>query len=608
MKKLLTIFSIILCFVMCLCFVSCGEETNGGNTAESEDNVIVSFDAQGGTITGKTAFEIAKGEKIGEDQIPIAEKSGFDFKGWAYDEAGDSLWSEEDIFDKNTVLYAVWEEAFVTVNFNIMGGDLISGSIDIQVKRGARITEYDFPVLEMNGYDLACWSYTKNSKYNVWDEDDVFEEDTTLYAVWEETPSITISFFTAGGDVIDGKTEIQIKKDAKLSIADFPEVEREGYEFVCWSYTKNDPDDAWDPSDKFREDTTLYAVWKEEARITISFLAVGGDVIDGKTEIQIKKGEKLNPADLPEVKREYFDFVCWSYTKNEPSDEWYEGDMFYYDTTLYAVWAIKEPSGDISQKTVTITFNTGSGYFAGDEYEITIEKDGRLTDLPIPVHDNPSMEFDGWYKDALFQEAVSYSDKYSSDTTLYAKWIEHVQCIDGSYNHLWGSWEESFMKKQRQCSRPGCGAIECVNYNNVTAAVLGNNPSMQIKGSTDKFYVVPFTNLVNGKWNDSYGEVVCPKGTGEAYVTFTFVEATVLDRIYFKGEGVTSINVYVKYEGDEEFTLVGICGGTAITDETPFLETDTERKIVSVRFVETNPPQGTSKWQEVAFVKIPNEE
>ena len=163
------------------------------------------------------------------------------------------------------------------------------------------------------------------------------------------------------------------------------------------------------------------------------------------------------------------------------------------------------------------------------------------------------------------------------------------------------------MSKERTCSRGGCGEKEIVNYENITVSALGSAPGSQIEGNKETFYDVPFTNLINNRWDEGFGEFIGPRGGKMSYVQFNLIEAMVLDRIYFKGEGVTSINVFVQYEGESDFTLVGICGGSPDKESTPFVEPDSSKKILSVKFVEDNPPNGTSKWQEVAFVKVAEE-
>ena len=306
---------------------------------------------------------------------------------------------------------------------------------------------------------------------------------------------------------------------------------------------------------------------------------------------------------------------------------------------------------DNGKEKVIVEFNTGMGYFEDEAlYEIKVDKGGRLSSFPTPAHDNPDMLFGGWYKDDKFTVQASRSDKYESDTMLYACWIERMMCTDGTYDHLYsswdtdtlpsctkpgtvarycnfcnaketrpgdsakghlfGSWTEVFMARERVCTRIGCGEKEMQSFDDVTLAALGSSPSNQIDGSTAMFYGVPFTNLINGNWNDSgsNGGVLSPKGQGTAYVIFTLIEPMTLDRIYFKGDGSISMNIYVQYEGEDTFTFIGLCGGVADKENTPFKTPDTTKNIVKVKLQEDNPPNGTSLWQEIAFVRISGEE
>ncbi|MBO5261662.1 MAG: InlB B-repeat-containing protein [Clostridia bacterium] len=401
-------------------------------------------------------------------------------------------------------------------------------------------------------------------------------------------------------------------------------------------------------------------------KITVQFRGNGkGADFEGSTSVEINKGGKLDVTQMPSVYRDGYEFDYWAYdTKGD--NQWNEGDVFNQTTILYAIWTstgstpgtgsstpdtgsstdpIDPPDNPPSTTNVTVEFNTGTGYFTDATlYEATVKVGGRLGSFPTPVHDNAAMLFSGWYKDSACTIPASLSDKYEADTMLYAYWIEQAECTDGSYNHLYsgwdvdqkadcvkpgtyarycdycndkqikvgdpalghqfGQWQEAFMARQRTCQRLGCGEIEIENFKNVTVSVLGSKPAEQITGSTTNFYVVPFTNLINNRWDEGHGEFVGPKGNGTAYVQFNLLEPTTLDRIYFKGEGVTSINVYVQYEGEDDFTLVGICGGCSDKEDTPFVEPDSSKNILSIKFVEDNPPNGTSKWQEVAFVKV----
>ena len=406
--------------------------------------------------------------------------------------------------------------------------------------------------------------------------------------------------------------------------------------------------------------------------IYITFELRGGEIVDGDEEIEIEAGSKLKKSQFPEVEKEGYILEYWAYDRNG-EDEWKSRDTFDEDTPLYAIWVKDDAENNNNDSTggnnttpstggntdndddtptvtekVTIEFNTGDGYFTNSaDYEVTINKGGRLNSFPKPVHENPAMAFEKWYKDPSFKNAASLSDKYEADTVLYARWVQQAECTDGSYNHSYlawddgnkatctkpgtserycqycnnkeikegdpalghqfGMWQEAFMSKERICNRAGCGEKEIVTYENITVSALGSAPGNQIVGNKETFYDVPFTNLINNRWDEGFGEFIGPRGGNMSYVQFNLIEAMVLDRIYFKGEGVTSINVFVQYEGEDDFTLLGVCGGAPTKETTPFVTPDTTRKIVSVKFVEDTPPQGTSKWQEVAFVKVAKE-
>lgn len=388
--------------------------------------------------------------------------------------------------------------------------------------------------------------------------------------------------------------------------------------------------------------------------------------------IKIDKGGKVKKSQVPVAERDGYEFLGWSYRRNDPelSMEWVASDKFDDDTTLYAQWeqvgegdsgntdnsSGTDNSGgntdnpDPEVETITIRFNTGVGYFEDGQYRMEIEKNSWLgkDDVRDPICDNLAMKFNGWFMDETLTTKYSPSFEFTEDTTLYASWTEMTSCSDGSYNHKWGqwdtdtlptctkagtqaqycekcsakntitgdpatghnwrNWEEGFMRRERYCQRAGCDGAEFQEFKNITGSVLGNTPGSQIEGNSEAFYNVPFINLVNDRWDEGHGEFVGPKGTGSAYVQFNLIEATTIDRIYFKGSGVTLINVFVQYEGESDFVRVGGCGSAATKEDAPFVEPDSSKKIVAIKFVEDNPPNGTSQWQEVAFVSVTTEE
>ena len=421
-----------------------------------------------------------------------------------------------------------------------------------------------------------------------------------VIACGNDTPPVTqssvdekveITFSANRGTIVDGNSEVKINKGSKLSESKMPLVEREGYEFLYWSYDRTG-NTEWDPVEKFNEDTTLYAVWQE-----VGSGNNGGNNNGGNGE----GGEDNTDKEM-----------------------------------------------------VTVKFNTGVGYFEDNKYTYSVEKNGFFTGaLPTPVSDNPAHKFEGWFKDAAFTVVASRSDQYSADTELYAYWSTLTQCTDGSYDHTWSGWEETvaptctkagtnsqfcttcnaenkmtgspatghdyrpweegFLRRERTCKIPGCGYEQYQEFENITLSTLGKTPASQMSlqmssgwGSTR------VTCLVDGSWDQPDGAVFCGNGC-EVKVTINLLTASPMDRIYVKGRGQgAGFNIYVQYEGDSDYTLAG--AGSFLSDAQnadkdnrviPFAPVDNTRNVVSVQIVMTTCSQGQDYWEEVAFIKIP---
>ena len=622
MKKIL---ALIIFALLSFALISCGDTQGntgssvGGENEEPKEEmetvtvcfVVLEKDAE---LDGKDTVRVEKGGKLKNSKIPDVYRPGYVLEGWAYDQNGDDMWDASDGFRRDTILYAVWGEDTgdggvddttgekVTIVFKANGVDVeLGGAQYVEIAKGGRLRGEQLPDAYRPCFRLEGWSYDPYGEI-MWSSDDIFGTDTILYAIWSYEPDdgnddgtdsgngsvssekVTVNFRGNGkGAEIIGELAAYVEKGGTLSVAQVPEAYRDGYSFEGWAYDQKG-DKMWTKADSFSEDAVLYAIWVEDSN-------GGGD--NGGAD----NGDNPTP-----------------------------------------------PSG---KDTVTVEFNTGMGYFEDEAlYEVEVEKGGRLNGLPTPLHENPAMLFDGWYKDAAFTVLVSRSDKYDANTTLYACWIERMICTDGTYDHLYSSWDtdtmptctkpgtvarycnfcnakevrsgdpakghqfsswaETFMARERTCTRLGCGEKEIESFDDVTMQVLGSVPTRQIEGSISAFFGVPLTNLVNGKWNDNSdnGGVLAPNGSGTAHVIFNFVEATALDRIYFKGDGTVNMNIYVQYEGEEDFTFIGLCGGTSEKENTPFKTPDPTKKIVKVKLQEEDPRRGESLWQEVAFVKI----
>ena len=95
------------------------------------------------------------------------------------------------------------EEVKVTVIFNPMGGNVISGQVEVLVKRGSKLTATDVPVVEMDGYTFLYWAIDEEGEYE-WSISDRILRDTELYAIWEADEGTSSS--STGGSSSTGSS------------------------------------------------------------------------------------------------------------------------------------------------------------------------------------------------------------------------------------------------------------------------------------------------------------------------------------------------------------------------------------------------------------------
>ena len=387
--------------------------------------------------------------------------------------------------------------------------------------------------------------------------------------------------------------------------------------------------------------------------VTIYYEPGLGRLEDGELEAEVERGSVCK--DHPTPNRNGYTFTGW-YIDEDCTQLVTDGNCYREDeTTLYAGWVRKI----FSNETITIAYDTGLGRFDNmDDYERKVEKDTRNDEHPTPIHDNPAMKFDGWYLDSEFDIPLSASYKFSSDTYLYAKWTKMTECADGGYTHRWSywdtgklptceemgtqvrycydcnfedttkgdppkghdwsRWQEAFMREERHCKRTGCNKIEKLDYENITVDLLGDNAIKQIK--VDGEYCSEnssVTSLFDDNWKEpSFGGFASNGQSDTLSVMVTLLEPTTFDRVYFKGRGVGSVYIQVLYQGDSNYTPAGVSAfvGTAedsypIEEMTiPYAEIDTSRAVVAVRFLQNNPPNAASVWEEFAFVRIGTKE
>lgn len=145
----------------------------------AEESCQVSFDGNGGSVELNNK-NIVKDGVYGT--LPIGIREGYGFLGWFTEpEGGEQVTSSTKVEKtENHTLYAHWQIASCTINFETNGGSVETDCIT--VSRGEKYGTLPKPTKK--GYYFVGW-YTGKSSGKKISEEDIVNENQTLYAHWQ---------------------------------------------------------------------------------------------------------------------------------------------------------------------------------------------------------------------------------------------------------------------------------------------------------------------------------------------------------------------------------------------------------------------------------------
>ena len=196
-KRLSKIVALLVALAMCFGLMTACAPDDPESDPEPT-TYTVTFDANGGTLSGSATVEVEEGEKI--TGAPTASRDGYTFDGWfTAATGGDEVSLSTYTVTADVTLYAQYTEdkepepepepTMFTVTFDANGGTL-EGSATVEVEEGAKIEGAPTAVKEgstFNGWfdaatggnavDLSAYTVTK---------------DVTLYAQYTEDLDIRL--------------------------------------------------------------------------------------------------------------------------------------------------------------------------------------------------------------------------------------------------------------------------------------------------------------------------------------------------------------------------------------------------------------------------------
>ncbi len=371
----------------------------------------ITYDANG----GENAPE--EGKKPHEMSYNISSekptRTGYSFAGWSTTRNGSIEYTGGETYETNAdlTLYAVWnQDAVITYNPN--GGT--GNEVTENKKYGETYTIAENTFIREN-YIFEGWSTTDTGtvEYTVGQE---YTENSslTLYAVWKE--ELKVTYNPNGGD---GEVVVENKNyDETYTIAGNT-FTRENYIFDGWSTTDTGTVE-YTVGQEYTENSslTLYAVWKEELKVTYN--PNGGD---GEVVVENKNYGETYTISSTIPTRAGFDFTGWS-TSATGAVEYTAGQEYTEDSslTLYAVWGTQE---------YVITYDANGG----ENAPASVIKESDVT--YIITSDEPTYSgfaFLGWSETSDGSVTYVAGDEYTenSSLTLYAVWSEQYYLVDGT--------------------------------------------------------------------------------------------------------------------------------------------------------------------------------
>ena len=240
---------------------------NGVSHNESGASMfLISFDANGGQFKAgdKTNKLLKVGDKITPDEIIPPTRGDTVFAGWATSKDAEKPDTSLGVSDKAKTVYAVWKKMFTIVfdaNGSVFAGDsktkakLVAEGAAIDVD-GVGLPQNFTTDEEIKMY-FSGWALKADAT-----AEDILESlgtataNDTLYAVWTEAPTFTVTYDTRGFGVI-----VDYVQDGNKTVKpDDPKAA--GYKFAGWFTDTSFADDkAFDADKAIAENVVAYAKW-----------------------------------------------------------------------------------------------------------------------------------------------------------------------------------------------------------------------------------------------------------------------------------------------------------------------------------------------------------
>lgn len=288
-RKTLAVMGVLLASFMGASLVACaGTPEKPDEPGQQVKEYTVTFDANGGTLTGNSTVKVKEGEKIAN--APTATKAEHTFEAW-YDAAtgGVKIALTTYTVSADVTLYAHYTQdtptppTGVKITFDANGGTFEGNkqTVDKTPDEDHFILDLEDPTRE--NYRFNGWYTAKTGGESVDPMFDEMTETQTLYAQWVRQYTVT---FNAGDGTLDGAATLKFDEGAKITGA--PIASKPGNDFYGWFTAAEDGEKVDLETYTVGGDATLYAKFGEYT-MPLKVLKDKGAVIGYTIEAETSK-------------------------------------------------------------------------------------------------------------------------------------------------------------------------------------------------------------------------------------------------------------------------------------------------------------------------------
>ena len=387
------------------------------------ESFTIMFDKNSTTATGSMSLQSIESGTSAALTLNAYKYAGYSFSGWATSADGKVVYADGDDYTmgiSNDTLYAVWiPNASHKVNFNnnseTAAGTMTAQSIVEGVSAALSMNTYTNPGYSFSGWaitDKGAVAYADGANYTMG------SSDVTLYAIWTQNASHTITF-DKNSPTADGKTESQTIEEGLSKALTLNGFSNAGYSFAGWSTTSDETFEYTDGASYTMgsSDVTLYAIWTQNASHTITF-DKNDESAEGEMKAQTIEDGLSAALTKNAFKKTGYTFYGWSETSGGTVkyDDGANYKMETSDDTLYAVW---------SKNVHVVKFVDESGTGTMPNQSITEGDSAPLTKITFT---KSGYSFAGWSTTSGGTVEFKDGENYlmgTSDVELFAIWTEN---------------------------------------------------------------------------------------------------------------------------------------------------------------------------------------